>query len=70
MVRCTDRPDMTIAIDWDVKHQTKQTNKTSGAISLVTIRLVLQLVKIVYIENLISARVLFNHIKQVKKKKR
>ena len=23
-VRGTDRPDMTIAVDWDVKHQTKQ----------------------------------------------
>ena len=23
MVRCTDRPDMTIAVDWDVKNQTK-----------------------------------------------
>ena len=22
------RPDMTIAVDWDVKHQLKQTNKT------------------------------------------
>ena len=25
MVRCTDRPDMTIAVNWDVKKQTKQT---------------------------------------------
>ena len=24
VVRLTDRPDMTIAVDWDVKHQTKQ----------------------------------------------
>ena len=23
MVRRTDRPDMTIAVDWDVKNQTK-----------------------------------------------
>ena len=23
VVRLTDRPDMTIAVDWDVKHQTK-----------------------------------------------
>ena len=23
----TDRPNMTIAVDWDLKHQTKQTNK-------------------------------------------
>ena len=27
VVRWTDHPDMTIAVDWDVKHQTKQTNK-------------------------------------------
>ena len=26
MVRLTYRLDMTIAVDWDVKHQTKQTN--------------------------------------------
>ena len=26
LVKRTDRPDMTIAVDWDVKHQTKQTN--------------------------------------------
>ena len=25
VVRRTDHPDMTIAVDWDVKHQTKQT---------------------------------------------
>ena len=25
VVRRTDRPDMTIAVDWDVKHHTKQT---------------------------------------------
>ena len=25
VVRWTDRPDMAIAVDWDVKHQTKQT---------------------------------------------
>ena len=25
VVMWTDRPDMTIAVDWDVKHQTKQT---------------------------------------------
>ena len=29
VVRSTDRLDMTIAVDLDVKHQTKQTNKTS-----------------------------------------
>ena len=27
VVRRTDHPDMTIAVDWDVKHQTKHTNK-------------------------------------------
>ena len=27
MVGSTDRPDMTIAVEWDVKDQTKQTNK-------------------------------------------
>ena len=27
VVRQTDRPDKTIAVDWDVKHQAKQTNK-------------------------------------------
>ena len=27
MVKSTDRPDMTIAVAWDVKNQTKQTNK-------------------------------------------
>ena len=26
MVRWTDRPPMTIAVDWDVKQQNKQTN--------------------------------------------
>ena len=25
VVRCTDRPDLTIAVDWDICHQTKQT---------------------------------------------
>ena len=24
---CRKRPDMTLAVDWDVKHQFKQTNK-------------------------------------------
>ena len=24
VVRCTDRPDMTITVDWNVKHQTKR----------------------------------------------
>ena len=24
VVRCTDQPDMTIAVDWDVKNQTNQ----------------------------------------------
>ena len=27
VVRRTDSPDMTIAVDWDVKNQTKQTKK-------------------------------------------
>ena len=27
VVRWTDRPNMTIAVDWDIKHQTKQTNQ-------------------------------------------
>ena len=26
----TVRTDMTIAVDWDIKHQTKQTNKTKN----------------------------------------
>ena len=26
VVRRTDRPDMTMAVDWDFRHQTKQTN--------------------------------------------
>ena len=26
MVRSIDRPDMTLAVDWDVKNQTKQKN--------------------------------------------
>ena len=26
MVRLNDRPDMTIAVDWDIKNQTRQTN--------------------------------------------
>ena len=30
MVRWTQDPDMTIAVDWDVKHQTKQANKLSS----------------------------------------
>ena len=29
VVRLADRPNMTIAVDWDVKNQTKQTNKCS-----------------------------------------
>ena len=33
VVRWTDRLDMTIAIDWDVRHQTKQTNKTKNSAS-------------------------------------
>ena len=28
VVWCTDRPNMTIAVDWDVKHQTKQNKQT------------------------------------------
>ena len=28
-IKWRQRPDMTIAVDWDVKHQFKQTNKTS-----------------------------------------
>ena len=27
VVRCTDYPDMTIAADWDVNNQTKQTKE-------------------------------------------
>ena len=27
MVRLTDRPNMTIAVDWEVKPETKQTKK-------------------------------------------
>ena len=27
MVRCTDCPGMTIAVNWDVKHQNKQTKQ-------------------------------------------
>ena len=27
MIMLTDRPPMTIAVDWDVKQQNKQTNK-------------------------------------------
>ena len=27
MVKCTDRPVMTIAVDWDVKQQNKPTNQ-------------------------------------------
>ena len=30
MVRLTDHLSMTIAVDWDVKPQTKQTNKTDA----------------------------------------
>ena len=26
-LRLTDRPDMIIAVDWNIKHQTNQTNK-------------------------------------------
>ena len=29
MVRLTDSLDMTIVVDWDVKPQAKQTNKTN-----------------------------------------
>ena len=28
VVIVTDCPDMTIVVDWDIKNQTKQTNKT------------------------------------------
>ena len=27
VIRCTDHPNMTIAVDWDVKNQTKQNNR-------------------------------------------
>ena len=38
LVRWTDRPDMTIAVDWDVKNQTKQTmGNDEDFISLVTL---------------------------------
>ena len=29
VVRSTDCPEMTIAVDWDFKHQSKQTNKAT-----------------------------------------
>ena len=29
------RPDMTIAVDWDVKHQFKQTNKMSAYLKCI-----------------------------------
>ena len=29
VVRWTDRPDMTIAVDWDIKHQTKNIHATN-----------------------------------------
>ena len=32
MVSRTDPPDMTIAVDWDVKHQTKQMKSTEHEI--------------------------------------
>ena len=32
--RWTDHPDMTIAVDWQVKNWTKQTNKTSVGLQL------------------------------------
>ena len=31
MVRLTDNPTMTIAVDWDVKQQYKQTNRRQSA---------------------------------------
>ena len=30
VARWTDRPEMTIAVNWDVKQQNKQTNKKQG----------------------------------------
>ena len=35
LIRWRQRPDMTVAVDWDVKHQFKQTNKTSPSLELV-----------------------------------
>ena len=29
------RPDMTLAVDWDVKHQFKQTNKQTKPVRLI-----------------------------------
>ena len=29
-IKLRQHPDMTIAVDWDVKHQFKQTNKKNG----------------------------------------
>ena len=34
MVRLTDRLDMTIVVDWDVKPQVKQTNKQTKRVMI------------------------------------
>ena len=36
MVRLTDHLDMTIAVDWDIKPQTKQTKNISDTSSMVS----------------------------------
>ena len=33
VVRCTDRPDMTIAVDGDAKHQSRQANNITMSMS-------------------------------------
>ena len=48
VVRLTDRADMTIAVDWDVKHQTKQTNRCISSKNSFT-----TWTKLIYISNYI-----------------
>ena len=42
VVRWTDSPDMAIAVDWDVKNQTKQINKYALSPDDLVLQLVLQ----------------------------
>ena len=36
-IKWTQRPDMTIAVDWDVKHQFKQTNKQTFVDKIISV---------------------------------
>ena len=49
VVRWTDRPDMTIAVDWLVKNQTKQSEKTCLQHSCSLISAFIHLLESIYV---------------------